>query len=52
LKYEHWVENKHLLVLYLLFRKDIYDQFPKKQYHRIDIHPSNKNKIRIFGTSN
>lgn len=51
IKYEHWVENKHLLVLYLLFRKEIYDLFPKKAYNRIDIHPANKNKIRIFGAT-
>lgn len=51
IKYQHWVENKHLLVLYLLFRKEIYELFPKKNYNRIDIHPANKNKIRIFGTT-
>jgi len=51
IKYEHWVENKHLLVLYLLFRKEIYELFPKQQYNRIDVHPANKNKIRIFGIS-
>lgn len=51
IKYEHWVENKHLIVLYLLFRKEIYDLFPKKLYNRIDIHPANRNKIRIFGTT-
>lgn len=50
-KYEHWVENKHLIVLYLLFRKEIYDLFPKNLQNRIDIHPANKNKIRIFGTT-
>lgn len=45
------MENKHLLVLYLLFRQDIYEHFPKKVNRKIDIHPSNKNKIRIYGSS-
>ena len=51
LKFEHWVENKHLLVLYLLFKDEIYLQFPKKVNRQIDIHPANKNKIRIYGSS-
>lgn len=45
------VENKHLLVLYLLFRKEIYALFPREKYNRIDIHPANKNKIKIFGSN-
>lgn len=45
------VENKHLLVLYLLYRKEIYDIFPKKKYNRVDIHPANRNKIKIFGNN-
>jgi hypothetical protein len=45
------VENKHLLVLYLLFRQEIYEKFPKITTRQIDIHPSNKNKIRIYGSS-
>ena len=45
------MENKHLLVLYLLFRQELYDLFPKKVNKTIDLHPSNRNKIRIYGST-
>lgn len=38
-------------MLFLLFKKEIYDLFPKTAFNRVDLHPANKNKIRIFGTN-